>query len=160
MSQVLPPLLTEAVALSVAGSGLRRYEMGQTLIGAGVDATVVIVAPGDDPEVSGVRDSTKVLLRGDGVPGLHSRFDFECPLPIHVFTRLDQGFLPLGTARCRSRSSNHAGLELDKPLTRVMLDGVRPGAGSRLDRPRGSGCGASSGGVRPRLVSRRGDRSG
>jgi hypothetical protein len=68
MSRTLPPLIAEAAALSAAGAGLRRYEMGQALIGAGADATVVIVAPGDNPGASGVQDSTKVLLRGDGSP--------------------------------------------------------------------------------------------
>jgi hypothetical protein len=43
-------LITEAAALSVAGAGLLRYEMGPALIGAGADATVVIVKPGDNPK--------------------------------------------------------------------------------------------------------------
>ncbi|WP_217554678.1 hypothetical protein [Streptomyces sp. GbtcB6] len=131
MSQTLPPLITEAAALSVAGERIRRYGMGPALIGAGTDATVVIVAPGDNHGVSGVQDSTKVLLRGDRIPELHSRFEFRGPLPIHVFVRLDQGCLPLGTALCRGRPSapagfDHADLELDKPLTRRLLDAVRP----------------------------------
>ncbi len=131
MTQTLPPPTTEAAALSVAGAGLRRYEMGPALIGAGADATVVIVEPGDNPGINGVQDSTAVLLRGDAVPALHSRFDFWDALPIHLFARLDRGCLPLGTARCRGRSSapadfDHASLELDQPLAREMLDAVRP----------------------------------
>ncbi|WOT40588.1 hypothetical protein [Streptomyces coeruleorubidus] len=131
MTQTLPSLTTEAAALSVAGAGLRRYEMGSALIGAGADATVVILEPRDNPEVSGVQDSTDVLLRGDAVPALHSRFDFWEALPLHLFVRLDRGCLPLGTARCRGRSSapadfDRARLELDRPLTREMLDAVRP----------------------------------
>ncbi|MEU1940586.1 hypothetical protein ACH49O_41595 [Streptomyces coeruleorubidus] len=131
MTQTLPSLTTEAAALSVAGAGLRRCQMGSALIGAGADATVVILEPGDNSEVSGVRDSTEVLLRGDAVPALHSRFDFREALPLHLFARLDRGCLPLGTARCRGRSSapadfDHAELELDQPLTREMLDAVRP----------------------------------
>ncbi|WP_328664233.1 hypothetical protein [Streptomyces sp. NBC_00328] len=131
MTRTLPSLTTEAAALSVAGAGLRRYEMGPALIGAGADATVVIVEPGDDPGVSGVQDSTKVLLRGDAVPALHPRFEFRAALPIHLFARLDRGCLPLGTALCRGGSStpahfNHAELRLDQPLTREMLDAVRP----------------------------------
>lgn len=131
MTQTLPSLTTEAAALSVAGAGLRRYEMGSALIGAGADATVVILEPGDNPAVSGVRDSTKVLLRGDAVPALHSRFDFWEALPLHLFARLDRGCLPLGTARCRGRSFapadfDRAELELDQSLTREMLDAVRP----------------------------------
>ncbi|WP_055711089.1 hypothetical protein [Streptomyces torulosus] len=131
MTQPLPSLTTEAAALSVAGAGLRRYKMGPALIGAGADATVVIVESGDNPGVSGVQDSTEVLLRGDGVPALDSRFDFWDALPIHLFARLDQGCLLLGTARCRGKSSapadfDHATLELHQPLTREMLDAVRP----------------------------------
>ncbi|MFD7482992.1 hypothetical protein [Streptomyces mirabilis] len=131
MPQTLPPLITEAAALSVAGARLQRYEMGPALIGAGADATVVIVAPGDTPGVSGVKDSTTVLLRGDRIPELHSRFEFRGPLPIHLFTCLDQGCLPLGTALCRGTSHapagfDHAELELDRPLSREMLDVVRP----------------------------------
>ncbi|MEO3742307.1 hypothetical protein [Plantactinospora sp. B5E13] len=131
MSPTLPRLITEEAAFSVAGAGLRRYEMGPATIGAGADATVVIVARGDNPGVSGVQDSTKVLLYGDRIPDLHSRFCFQSPLPIHVFARLDQGCLPLGTARCRRTSAypadfHHAELELYEPLTRDMLDAVRP----------------------------------
>ncbi|CAM5610059.1 hypothetical protein SVIOM74S_07162 [Streptomyces violarus] len=55
MTQTLPSLTTEAAALSVAGAGLRQYQMGSALIGAGADATVVILEPGDDSEVSGVQ---------------------------------------------------------------------------------------------------------
>ncbi|WP_432975898.1 hypothetical protein [Dactylosporangium sp. CA-233914] len=128
MLRTLPPPITEAAALSVAGAGLRRYEMGPALIGVGADATVVIVAPGDDPKGSGVQDSTKVLLRGDRIPDLLSRFWGS--LPIHVFARLDRGCIPLGTALCRGgatepASFNRAELELDQPLTREMLDAVR-----------------------------------
>jgi hypothetical protein len=43
-------LITEAAALSVAGAGLLRYEMGPALIGTGADATVVIAEPGDNPK--------------------------------------------------------------------------------------------------------------
>ncbi|GGX86774.1 hypothetical protein [Streptomyces minutiscleroticus] len=93
MSQPLPSLVTEAAAGSLAGARLRRYEMGPALIGAGADATVVIVVPGDNPGVSGVQDSTKVLLRGDRASDLHARFAFREPLPVHVFARLDQGCL-------------------------------------------------------------------
>ncbi|MFJ5842304.1 hypothetical protein ACIQGO_37130 [Streptomyces shenzhenensis] len=131
MSPTFPSPITEAAALSVAGAGLRRYEMGPAVIGAGTDATVVVVASGDNPGVSGVQDSTKVLLRGDAVPALHPRFESGAALPIHLFARLDRGCLPLGTALCRGRSSvpaefDHAHLELDQPLTREMLDAVRP----------------------------------
>ncbi|MFE1292754.1 hypothetical protein [Streptomyces sp. NPDC058751] len=131
MSQTLPLLITEAAAMSVAGVGFHRYEMGPALIGVGADATVVIVAPGDNPGVSGVQDSTKVLLRGEPVPALHERFAFRDAPPIHLFADLGGGCLPLGTARCRGRSwspagFNHADLELDQPLSRAMLDAVRP----------------------------------
>lgn len=131
MSQPLPSLVTEAAAGSLAGARLRRYEMGPALIGAGADATVVIVVPGDNPGVSGVQDSTKVLLRGDRASDLHARFAFREPLPVHVFARLDQGCLPLGTALCRRTPSvsadfDHAEWELDRPLGREALDVVRP----------------------------------
>ncbi|MGW7367949.1 hypothetical protein ACWGI8_32145 [Streptomyces sp. NPDC054841] len=130
MTPTLPPLITEAAALSGAGAGLRRYEMGSALIGTGADATVVIVEPGDSPGGSGVQDSTKVLLRGDTVPVLYPRFDFEAPLPIRLFARMDGGCLPLGAARGRGRSDpaafDYAALELDQPLTREVLDAVRP----------------------------------
>ncbi|WP_418955903.1 hypothetical protein [Streptomyces tritici] len=126
-----PPLVTEATALSLAGSGLVRYAMGTALIGAGADATVVVVEPGDDPGVSGVQDATCVLVRGDRIPELHPRFDFLAAPPLHVFARLDGGCLPLGTARCRGMSSapasfDRAELCLDEPLTREVLDTVRP----------------------------------
>src|SRR3954469_16736786 len=129
MPRTLPSPVAEAAGLSVAGAGLRRYEMGPALIGAGADATVVIVAPGDGPGVNGVQDSTEVLLRGDRIPDLHARFWGS--RPIHVFARLDQGCLPLGTARCRGGASepatfNYAELKLDRPLTRELLDAVRP----------------------------------
>ncbi|MFK0253733.1 hypothetical protein [Streptomyces sp. NPDC090445] len=132
MMQTLPPLIADAAALSVAGAGLVRYEVGPALVGAGADATVVIVAPGDHPRVSGVQDSTKVLLRGEMGPALAPRFAFEGAPPLHVFAGLDQGCLPLGTARCRGSSASapdhlqHAELELDQPLSRPVLDAVRP----------------------------------
>ncbi|MFQ3556594.1 hypothetical protein QZN11_07255 [Streptomyces gramineus] len=131
MTRTLRSLITEAAALSVAGAGVIRYEMGTALIGTGTDATAVIVEPGDNPGVSGVQDAIKVLLRGDAVAALHPRFQFRAPLPIHLFARLDQGCLPLGTALCRGGSStpdrfNHAVLELDRPLAREILDAVRP----------------------------------
>ncbi len=131
MSYVLPPLVTEAAALSVAGAPVRRYAMGPALIGVGPEATVVVVATGDDPGGSGVQDSTRVLLRGDRIPELHSRFDFHDSPPIHVFARLERGHLPLGTAVCRgttygASAFDHARLELDRPMSRGMLDAVRP----------------------------------
>ncbi len=131
MTQELPPLITEAAALSVAGAGLHRYDMGPALIGAGAEATVVVMAPGDHPGVDGVQDSTRVLLRGDAVPGLHPRFAFRGAPPIHLFARLDRGCLPLGTALCRGRPATAAGfdraeLTLDQPLSRALLDAVRP----------------------------------
>jgi hypothetical protein len=117
--------------MSVAGADLRLSEMGPALIGAGADATVVIVACGDRPGISGVQNSTTVLLRGDKIPALSARFEFRAPLPIHLFARTDRGCLPLGTARCRSRPTypkdfNHATLELGQPLSRDVLDVVRP----------------------------------
>ncbi|MER6275581.1 hypothetical protein ABT202_04610 [Streptomyces sp900105245] len=131
MPQKLPPLITEAAALAVAGVGLHRYEMGPAVIGAGADATVVIVESGDNPGVSGVQDATNVLLHGDAVTALRPRLEFRAPWPLHVFARLDGDCLPLGTALCRGGSStpdhlHHARLELDKPLTREVLDAVRP----------------------------------
>ncbi|MGW5665080.1 hypothetical protein ACWEWG_34250 [Streptomyces sp. NPDC003758] len=131
MSHTLPALVTEAAALSVAGAGLRRYEMGTAVIGAGADATVVIIESGDNPRVSGVQNSNKVLLCGDPIPDLRSRFDFESPLLIHVFVRLDRGCLSLGIARCRGSALPRAGfnqceLELARPLSRAVLDAVRP----------------------------------
>ncbi|MEU6215428.1 hypothetical protein ABZ891_36730 [Streptomyces sp. NPDC047023] len=124
MTQTLPPLLAEAAALSVAGAGLIRHEVGPALVGAGTDATVVIVAPGDDPGVSGIQDSTKVLLRGHMAPALAPRFEFQGALPIYVFARLNEGYLPLGTARCRGHGRvadtghlSHAELELDHSLS-------------------------------------------
>ncbi|MFF4439945.1 hypothetical protein [Streptomyces sp. NPDC001621] len=131
MPQKLPPLITEAAALAVAGVGLHRYEMGPAVIGAGADATVVIVESGDNPVVSGVQDATNVLLHGDAVTALRPRLEFRAPWPLHVFARLDGDCLPLGTALCRGGSSapdhlRHARLELDKPLTREVLDAVRP----------------------------------
>ncbi|MGW0672574.1 hypothetical protein [Streptomyces sp. NPDC002746] len=101
MTQTLPPLIAEAAALSVAGAGLPRYEVGPALIGTGADATVVIVNPGGIPGVSGVQDSTKVLLHGDMGPALRPRLEFQGAPPTHLFACLDQGCLPLGTARCR-----------------------------------------------------------
>ncbi|SEE37090.1 hypothetical protein SAMN05216532_7961 [Streptomyces sp. 2231.1] len=131
MPQKRPSLITEAAALAVAGVGLHRYEMGPAVIGAGVDVTVVIVESGDDPGVGGVQDATKVLLRGDAVPALRPRLEIRAPWPLHVFVRLDGGCLPLGTALCRGGSSipahlPYALLKLDKPLTREVLDAVRP----------------------------------
>lgn len=95
MPQKLPPLITEAAALAVAGVGLHRYEMGPAVIGAGADATVVIVESGDNPGVSGVQDATNVLLHGDAVTALRPRLDFRAPWPLHVFARLDGDCLPL-----------------------------------------------------------------
>ncbi|MGW4196469.1 hypothetical protein [Streptomyces sp. NPDC005004] len=101
------------------------------MIAAGADATVVVVEPGDDPRVSGVRDAHGVLLRGEPVPDLSPRFEFEDAPPTHVFVRLGPGCLPLGTARCRGSSASPAGLvgvelRLDVPLAREVLDLVRP----------------------------------
>ncbi|MEV5281876.1 hypothetical protein [Streptomyces sp. NPDC051993] len=131
MLRTLPPLISEEAVLSVAGSGLIRYEMGPALIGAGADATVVIVESGGHPKVSGVQDSDWVLLHGDRIPELHSRFEFRGALPIHVFARLKEGCLPLGTAQCRGMPTapanfNRAKLMFSQPLTREVLDAVRP----------------------------------
>ena len=113
MTQTLPPLTTEAAALSTAGDGLVRHEMGAALVCAGAAATIVIVEPGDDPGVSGVQDSTKVLLSGDGAPALRPRFGLRGALPIHVFARLDQGCLSLGAARCRDVGEVSASARFD-----------------------------------------------
>ncbi|MFJ6540242.1 hypothetical protein ACIQMP_06320 [Streptomyces sp. NPDC091385] len=126
-----PSLVSEADALSVAGSGAVRYEMGPAVIAAGADATVVVVEAGDNPRVSGVQDAHEVLLSREPVPDLSPRFEFEDVLPVHVFVRLNSGCFPLGTARCRGRSVSPAGrdgvgLRLDVPLAREVLDLVRP----------------------------------
>ncbi|MEV8451578.1 hypothetical protein AB0467_06505 [Streptomyces sp. NPDC052095] len=131
MTQTLPPLVAEAAALSVAGAGLLRHEVGPVLIGAGADATVVIVTPGGIPGISGVQDSTRVLLHGDMSPALGPRFEPRVAPPTHLFARLDQGCLPLGTARCVGRGGpsthlDHVALELDTPLSRAVLDTVGP----------------------------------
>lgn len=126
------PLITEAAALSVAGSGLRRYEVGSALVGTGSDATVVVLAAGDHPGANGVQDSTKALLRGDKTPDLWARFMSRgARPPIHVFVRLEQGCLSLGTASCRGGASEPAHfdvahLDLDRPLDRSVLDLARP----------------------------------
>ncbi|MET8546765.1 hypothetical protein ABZW03_40045 [Kitasatospora sp. NPDC004799] len=102
MARTLPPLITEAAALSAAGAGVRRYTMGRTLIGAGADATVVLIEPGGDP-VGGVQNSVKVLLRGEDVPEGLPRFDFRDSPPIRLFARLERGCLPLGAASTGGR---------------------------------------------------------
>ncbi|MFF4922472.1 hypothetical protein ACFY4B_17995 [Kitasatospora sp. NPDC001261] len=130
MAQTLPRLITEAAVLSTAGSGLRHYTMGPVLVGAGTDATVVILVPGDDPK-NGVQDSSRILLHGEGVPDLHARFCARNAPPIQLLARLDQGFLPLGSAFCRGTSLgpdgfDHAELEFTQPLSRELLEAVRP----------------------------------
>ncbi|MBC9716732.1 hypothetical protein H9Y04_29780 [Streptomyces sp. TRM66268-LWL] len=128
MTQMLPSVIAETEALAVAGTGFHRYGMGSALIGAGPEATVVIVESGDHPEVSGVQDSKRVLLSGSADPALCSRFDFWAPLPIHVFARVERGCLPLGVARCRGQTDpfDYASLELLQPLSRELLNVVRP----------------------------------
>jgi hypothetical protein len=37
-----------------------------------------------------------MLLRGERIPDLHPRFDFQDVPPIHLFARLDRGCLPWG----------------------------------------------------------------
>ncbi|WP_344653535.1 hypothetical protein [Cryptosporangium japonicum] len=131
MTGARPPLISEAAALSVAGDVVRRHALGSTLVGTGADATVVVVAAGDRPGDSGVRDSTTVVLRGDPSPDLHPRFMGRVRPPIHVFVRLEHGCLPLGTARCRRGASEparftSAELQLEQPLSRALLDAARP----------------------------------
>ncbi|MFJ9446997.1 hypothetical protein ACIRRH_34885 [Kitasatospora sp. NPDC101235] len=116
--------------LSVAGAGLRSYTLGPALVGTGADATVVILVPGDDPK-SGVQDSSRIRLHGEGGPDLRSRFGSRDAPPIQLFARLEQGYLPLGSAFCRGTSWGHDGfdhaeLEFDQPLSREVLDAVRP----------------------------------
>ncbi|MFI6940224.1 hypothetical protein ACIBI4_13195 [Streptomyces sp. NPDC050418] len=130
MTQLLAPVITEAEALILAGTGLCRYEMGSALIGVGSEATVVIVESGDHPGAGGVQDSEKVLLRGSTGRGLYARLTFEPPLPIRLFARVEGGCLPLGLARCRGKSDpatfDYAELELLEPLPRAVLNVVRP----------------------------------
>ncbi|MFJ3860407.1 hypothetical protein ACIPRL_29785 [Streptomyces sp. NPDC090085] len=132
MIQMRPPAISEAAALSVAGADPVCYGVGPALVVAGSAATVVIVSPGDHPGVSGVQDSTRVLLPGETGPSLAPRFAFDGAPPLHVFARLDHGCIPLGTARCRGITTpapghlKDAALELDQPISRAVLNAVRP----------------------------------
>ncbi|MFE7528019.1 hypothetical protein ACFU7Y_20215 [Kitasatospora sp. NPDC057542] len=130
MAQTLPHLITEAAVLSAAGAGLRHYTLGPALIAAGTDATVVILIPGDDPK-TGVQNSSRILLCGEKVPDLRSRLGSCDAPPTQLFARLEQGYLPLGTALRRGTSwgcdgFDHIELEFDQPLSRAALDAVRP----------------------------------
>ncbi len=67
-----------------------------------------------------------MVLRRDTVPALQPRFGCRTALPIHLFAHLDRGCLPLGTELCRARAVNYVELELDQPLSREMLNAIRP----------------------------------
>ncbi|MGA5823085.1 hypothetical protein ACPC54_35140 [Kitasatospora sp. NPDC094028] len=131
MTQTLPSPITEAAALTDAGPGFQRYELGPAVVATGPDATVVIVEAGDRPGVSGVQNDTSVLLPGAALPALHPRLVHPAEWPVRVFARLDGGCLPLGpaiAARAPSAPADGRSVELrfEQPLHRELLDTVRP----------------------------------
>ena len=107
---------TEAVA--VAGAGAKIRETAGAVFAAGPDATVVITA--------GLRNAEDLTVAGPFPRLVEGRLTAGDGLPLHVFARLAEGCLALGTARVselgRRRGVLHRlDLRLDTPLPEHLL---------------------------------------
>lgn len=122
---------------AMAGAGARRFEVGGCVILAGDDAQVLVVDPGDSQSRSCVWNSVKFRLRNDGIPFPEGAYGPAYKgLPIRLFARIDGALLHLGSLRqvlCLSTNFTQkkyelmeVDLEITPPLTRAVLDRVRP----------------------------------
>ncbi|MEV5827566.1 hypothetical protein AB0L25_18545 [Spirillospora sp. NPDC052242] len=130
--------------LGLAGPGADRFTAGGADVADGPDSTVIVANAGDDLDASGVRNRDTFTLVGP-VPGdvadrllsnwgvtPWSRTRWESH-PVHLFVRIPEGLLYLGTGRYARAHSNRdqrtledCHLAIDPPLDFDVLDRVRP----------------------------------
>jgi hypothetical protein len=128
-------MVDDVEALGLAGAGAEVFTAGGADVAAGLGGTVIITDAGDDLAASGVRNSRTFMLIGP-VPGaIAARFLDQDPesQPIHLFVRLQEGALYLGTGRHARSGWTHdpyvledCVLRIDPPLSFDVLDRVRP----------------------------------
>ncbi|MCG8969075.1 hypothetical protein [Streptomyces sp. CL12-4] len=137
----------EIEALVGGSADAQRFAVGGATVVLGSSGSVVITAAGDAMGDSGVWSAEEVRLLGEAPAPVTRRLlgDLEVwgadesSLPIHLAVRLDDGLLFLGTGRRRHAQITQppdggepalttCQLRLDTPLSRPILDRVRPTA--------------------------------
>ncbi|WP_158791125.1 hypothetical protein [Streptomyces sp. NRRL WC-3549] len=125
-------LVDEAEALALVGPDAEMFTIGGAVVGFGAAEPVIIADAVDGLTTSCVWNSREFRLHGSGPARLASRIWDEDPRrPVHVFVRLEEACIYLGTARpVRGERSNDrfmlCVLRLDSQLDQEVLDRVRP----------------------------------
>ncbi|MGN9837370.1 hypothetical protein ACTMTI_04510 [Nonomuraea sp. H19] len=137
-------MVVDLDVLGLAGAGVEAFTIGGADVTVGLSGTVIITDAVDDPAASGVWNSKEFRLIGSMPGAVAERFlgrspDWSVleqspePGPIHLFVRLEEGFLYLGTVRHgRSQPAyepwdlDECMLWIDPPLSFDVLDRVRP----------------------------------
>ncbi len=111
-------VVAEAGALAAAGPGARVHSTADTIFAAGPEGTVLIAG--------GVRTAEDVTVSGPFPRLIEGRLTGGDGLPLHVFARLGDGCLTLGTARVTEPARRRGVLQrldlrLDTPLPEHLL---------------------------------------
>ncbi|KAB2350334.1 hypothetical protein [Actinomadura rudentiformis] len=123
-----------AAAFAVAGTDADAFAVFGSEAAVGSGCTVLIADSGDDLKLSGVRSRDTFALL-EPMPGMVATRLWDAhPRPIHLFGRLPEGMIYLGTGRLSRGGPNRESpqeiheclLRLDSPLDFQVLDRVRP----------------------------------
>ncbi|MFE0948406.1 MULTISPECIES: hypothetical protein [Streptomyces] len=129
-----------SVALDLAGTEPDVFDVGRSTVAVGAAAVVIIGDAADDPAAGGVWNDQEFRLRGltpavaaSRLTGRESLAGLEPDLdrPVHLFVRVDGLAVYIGPVR-HSRSTwtngelNSCHLRIEPPLSRELLDTVRP----------------------------------
>ncbi|SDT79827.1 hypothetical protein [Actinoplanes derwentensis] len=111
-------VVAEPGALAVAGPGARVHETADAVFAAGPDGTVMIA--------TGVRNAEDLTVSGPFPRLIEGRLTGGDGPPLHVFARLPDGCLTLGTARVTEPARRRGVLQrldlrLDTPLPEHLL---------------------------------------
>ena len=137
---VIPAVVDESRVHRLVGSwaATRRFTVGGATVVVGPEGTVIIAEPGDGLNRSGVWSAQEYRLIGAAPTPLAERLvgsrtwsADHSQLPIHLLARFERELVYLGRARVRqSRIANgtltSCHLRFDSPLTRDLLDQLRP----------------------------------
>ncbi|HWS38027.1 MAG TPA: hypothetical protein VN408_35495 [Actinoplanes sp.] len=111
-------VVAEAGAIAEAGPGARVHTTTDAMFAAGPDGTVMIT--------TGVRNAEDLTVSGPFPRLIEGRLTAGDGLPLHVFARLPEGCLTLGTARVTDPAHRRGVLQrldlrLDTPLPEHLL---------------------------------------
>ncbi|MFF0390763.1 hypothetical protein ACFYS8_19045 [Kitasatospora sp. NPDC004615] len=133
-------LVDVGAAFDLAGAEPQVFAVGGATVALGTAATVVIAGAVDDPAAGGVWNDQELRLQGPAPVLAAARLtgvvpcgsaELDTDLPVHLFARVDGLCCYLGLVRPSGSAwtdgeLNSCELAIDPPLSREILDIVRP----------------------------------